>query len=88
MSIGDRAVALPEFVSLIAYVGTPTLAFGTLAWRVSRAVLLQRAGATALKHGDEDPHGKAGLEIVKALTDEPWYKAVLPWRRPDDGSGP
>jgi hypothetical protein len=76
---------------MIACAGMSALALGTLAWRVSRAVLLQRAGAAALKHGSEDPHGKAGLKIVKALTSdsEPWYRAILPWRRSDDGqSGP
>lgn len=52
-----------------------------------RAVLLQRAGATALKQGSEDQRGQAGLEIVKALTsdNEPSYLAVLPWRKPGDG---
>ena len=58
------------------------------AWRVSRAALLYRAGATALKRGNEDPHGKAGLKIVKELTseNEPWYLAILPWRKSDGGS--
>jgi hypothetical protein len=81
---------MSSFTHILAYVGTLTafvLALGTLAWRVSRAVLLQRAGAAALKHGSKDPRGKAGLEIVDALTgeNEPWYKAILPWHRPDDG---
>lgn len=78
---------LSVFAHLLIYVGTPTLALGTFAWRVSRAVLLQRAGATALKKGDSDPQGKAGLAIVQELTreSEPWYLAALPWRRPDDG---
>ncbi len=75
------------FTHLLPYVGTPALvlAVGTFAWRVSRAVLLQRAGAAALKHGSKDPHGRAGLEIVEALTrEEPWYRSLIPWRRSDD----
>jgi hypothetical protein len=49
-------------------------------------VLLHRAGATALKHGSEDQRREAGLRIVDALTseNEPWYRAILPWRRSDD----
>jgi hypothetical protein len=52
----------------------------------SRAVLLYRAGSAALKHGSKDERGKAGLKIVGALTDEnePWYRAILTWRRSDD----
>ena len=76
------------FTHILAYVGAPAtllLAFGTLWWRVSRARLLWRAGDTALEKGSEDPQGKAGLEIVKALTgDEPWYRQIL-GRKPDDG---
>lgn len=72
--------------SLFSYVGPPAvllLAPGVFAWRVSRAVLLYRAGAAALKHGSEDPRGKAGLKIVDALTgaDEPWYRALMWWRK-------
>jgi hypothetical protein len=84
-------MALPEYLTpVIAYVGTPTafiLALGTFVWRVSRARLLSRAGSAAIKHGDENPQGRAGLEIVKTLTgeNEPWYRAVWPWRRSDDG---
>lgn len=75
---------------LLPYVGTLTalvLAFGTFAWRVSRARLLGRAGVTALEKGIKDPQGKAALEIVRALTsdDEPWYLAALPWRKSGDG---
>lgn len=81
---------LSEFTHILVYVGTPALAVGSFAWRLSRAVLLQRAGSAALKHGSKDPHGEAGLKIIKALTreSEPWYRAILPWRKPDDGSGP
>jgi hypothetical protein len=79
---------LSVFAHVLAYVGAPALVLtlGTFAWRVSRAALLQRAGSAALKHGSKDPHGEAGLEIVKALTtdSEPWYQAILPWRRSDD----
>ncbi len=80
---------MSEFVHILSIVGTPTalvLALGTFAWRVSRAVLLYRAGSAALKHGSKDPHGDAGLEIVNALTSErePWYRALLPWRRSGD----
>jgi len=78
--------------AFIHYFGTPAfvLALGSFVWRVSRAVLLHRAGAIALKRGSKDPHGEAGLEIVGKLTSEsePWYQAILPWRKPDDGSGP
>ncbi len=68
--------------SIISYVGPPAvllLALGVFAWRVSRAVLLYRAGTAALKHGSKDPRGKAGLKIVDALTgaDEPWYRALM-----------
>ncbi|HET6191108.1 MAG TPA: hypothetical protein VFE59_29395 [Trebonia sp.] len=71
--------------NVLTYAGTLTalvLALGTFAWRVSRAVLLHRAGSAALKHGSKDPRGKAGLRIVDALTsdNEPWYRAILPWR--------
>lgn len=70
--------------SLISYVGSPTLvlALGNFVRHVTRAVLLHRAGAAALKHGSEDERREAGLEIVKALTDEnePWYR-TLPWWR-------
>jgi hypothetical protein len=78
-----------EFVRVLSIVGTPALilALGSCAWRVSRAVLLQRAGSAALKGGSEDDRREAALEIVKSLTgeNEPWYKAILPWRRPGDG---
>jgi hypothetical protein len=76
---------LSVFTHLLIYIGTPALALGTFAWRVSRAVLLYRAGSTALKKGTEDPRGKAGLEIVEELTreSEPWFRAIL-GRRSDD----
>jgi hypothetical protein len=77
---------LSALIHVLIYIGTPALALGTFAWRVSRAVLLQRAGAAALKHGDKHPRGRAGLEVVRTLTrEEPWYKAILPWRSPSDG---
>jgi hypothetical protein len=80
-----------EFVHVLAYVGAAAfvLALGSFAWRVSRAVLLQRAASAALKHGSEAERSKAGLEIVKSLTSEsePWYRGILPWRKPD-GGGP
>jgi len=81
---------MSAFTQILIYVGGPALALGSLAWRVSRAVLLHRAGAAALKHGSEDQRREAGLEIIKALTDadEPWYLKALPWRKSDDGSGP
>jgi hypothetical protein len=72
-------------VHILTYVGLPAviLAIGRTAWNISRAKLLQRAGDTALDAGDRNPRGRAGLEIVKALTseNEPWYRAILPWRR-------
>jgi len=71
--------------SLISYVDSPALvlALGTFVRRVARAVLLHRAGVAALKHGSEDERREAGLEIVKALTDEnePWYRALPWWRK-------
>jgi hypothetical protein len=79
---------LSVFTHLLPYVGSPALvlALGSLAWHVSRARLLKRAGDTALEKGCKDPQGKAGLEIVKALTgdDEPWYRQIL-GRKSDDG---
>lgn len=54
---------------------------------VSRALLLFRAGSTALRQGSEGERGKAGLQIVDALTrreSEPWCRAILPGRRSDD----
>ena len=81
---------MSAFLHVLPYVGTITVfvvALGSCAWRVSRAMLLHRAGSAALKHGSDDPHGKAGLKIVKALTsdDEPWYLKALPWRGSGDG---
>ncbi len=78
------------FAHLLPYVGALTafvLALGTLVWRVARARLLQRAGVTALQKGCKDPQGKAGLKIVDALTreSEPWYRAIIPGRKSDDG---
>jgi hypothetical protein len=75
------------FIHYLPYVGMVILAIGRTAWNVSRAKLLQRAGDTALNEGDRNPRGRAGLEIVKALTsdNEPWYLALLPGRRRDDG---
>jgi len=80
---------MSAFTHVLTYAGTLTalvLAVGTLAWRVSRAMLLHRAGSAALKYGSKDPHGKAGLKIVDKLTsdNEPWYRALLPWRKSDD----
>lgn len=76
---------MSSLCDVLSYVGIPAfvMALGTFAGRFSRAVLLHRARAAALKHGSKDPRGKAGLEIVKALTDEnePWYRAILPWRK-------
>jgi hypothetical protein len=81
---------MSSITHLLIPIGALALALGTLAWRISRAVLLQRAGSAAIKHGCKDPRGKAGLKVVDALTgeSEPWYRAILPWRKPDDGSGP
>ncbi len=70
--------------------GNPALILAAAhsAVRVSRSVLLYRAGSTALKQGSEDERGKAGLAIVDALTrrDEPWYRAIIKAR--DDQAGP
>jgi len=94
-SSGRSSLACPEtvlsafIVHILTYVGLPAviLAIGRTAWNISRAKLLQRAGDTALGAGDKSPRGRAGLEIVKALTsnNEPWYRAILPWRKPDNG---
>ena len=76
------------FTHLLTYVGLPAiiLAIGRTAWNISRAKLLQRAGDAALEAGDRNPRGRAGLEIIKSLTgeNEPWYRAILPWRRSGD----
>ena len=82
---------MSAFTHVLPYAGTFTalvLALGTLAWRVSRAVLLHRAGSAALKYGNKDPHGRAGLKIVDKLTsdNEPWYRALLPRHKSDHGS--
>jgi hypothetical protein len=76
------------FIHYLPYVGVVILAIGRTAWNISRAKLLERAGDTALNQGDRNPRGRAGLEIVRALTsdNEPWYRAILPWRKSDDGS--
>ena len=83
-----RRPLLSAFTHLLTIVGTPALivALGGFAKRVSRAVLLYRAGATALKHGSKDPRGKAGLKVVDALTseDESWYRALMPWGKSGD----
>ena len=67
---------------ILTYVGLPAviLAIGRTAWNISRAKLLERAGDTALDAGDRSPRGRAGLDIVKALTsdNEPWWRAILP----------
>jgi hypothetical protein len=81
---------LSVLVHVLAYVGTPAgiLAFAGGLVRVSRAALLHRAGSTALSQGTEDQRREAGLAIVEALTRqrEPWWREVLPGRRPGDGS--
>jgi len=83
-------MALSSFSHYLPYLGTLAalvVALGTFAWRVARAMLLHRAGVTALRHGSKDPRGRAGLRIVDALTsdNEPWYLALLPGHRRDDG---
>ena len=68
------------FIKLLPYLGSSAFiaALGGFVWSVSRARLLRRAGDTALEKGCEDPQGKAGLKIVKALTtDEPWYRQIF-----------
>jgi hypothetical protein len=80
---------MSAFVHILPYMGafaTVILAIGRTAWNISRAKLLQRAGDTALDAGDKNPRGKAGLEIVRALTsdNEPWYRALVPWRKSDN----
>jgi hypothetical protein len=83
---GDPALsALP---SVLAYIGSSGLAIGTFSWRVSRAVQLHRAVSAATDKDSGDERRKAGLEIVQGLTRrerEPWYRALLPGRKPDDG---
>ncbi len=91
---GRSPLACPETVlsvftfalTCLGPVAAFILALGKARWIVVRARLLDRAGATALEKGIEDPQGKAGLEIVKALTgdDEPWYRRIL-GPRSDDG---
>jgi hypothetical protein len=74
------------FIRVLASVGTPAdiLAIAGGLVRVSRAALLHKAGSTALSHGTEDQRREAGLAIIEALTrreSEPWYRAILPWRK-------
>jgi hypothetical protein len=77
---------------VLTYVGSPAfvLATGRVPVQVSRTVLLHRAESAALRKGDEDPQGRAGLAIIEALTRrEPWYLSLLPGRRSGDSqSGP
>jgi hypothetical protein len=78
------------FTHVLGDLGTPVfvLALVTGVVRVSRAALLHKAGSTALSQGSEDQRREAGLAIVEALTRrerEPWYRALLPGRKPDDG---
>jgi hypothetical protein len=92
---GRSPLACPESVLstlttvLAAAVGSPAfvLAMGRVAMQMSREVRLHRAESVALREGDEDPRGRAGLAITKALADdnEPWYLKALPWRKSDDG---
>lgn len=67
--------------ALIHALTTPTIVLATARGlkHVSRSVLLYRAGSTALKRGSEDQRGKAGLEVVDALTrrDEAWYATLI-----------
>jgi hypothetical protein len=79
---------LSALLHVLTYVGTPAviLAIGRIRWIFSRSRLLERAGDTALEAGDKNSRGRAALEIVKSLNgdSEPWYCAILPWRRSDD----
>ncbi len=80
---------MSAFTHILTYFGPPVgliLAVAGSVGRISRALLLYRAGSTALKRGSEDERGEAGLHIVDALTreSEPWYRAILPGRRSDD----
>ena len=57
---------------------------------MSRSWLLLRAGSVALKPDSDERCRKAALKIIDKLTDDsvPWYKAILLWRKSEDGSGP
>ncbi len=83
---------MSEFVRILSVVGVPAsiLAIGVCAWRMSRSWLLLRAGSVALNPSSDEKCRKAALKIIDKLTDDsvPWYKAILPWHKPDDGSGP
>ena len=83
---------MSAFLHIFTYVAPLTALVGVIGrtyCKVSRARLLRRAGDTALEKGYSNPQGKAGLQIVDKLVEEPWYKAILPWRRSgDDQSGP
>ncbi len=55
--------------------------------QLSREVRLHRAESVALKKGDDDSQGRAGLAIIDTMTNrerEPWYLAALPWRQSGD----
>jgi hypothetical protein len=84
-----RRPLMSAFIHIFTYVGLPAaiLAIGRIRWIFSRSRLLERAGDTALKTGDKNPRGRAALEIIKSLNgeNEPWYRAILPWRRSDGG---
>lgn len=77
------------FTHILPWVGTPTafiLALRSFISRLTRDKLLSRAVSAALEHGDKNPRGRAGLEVIRSLTgeNEPWYRAILPWRRSDE----
>lgn len=56
------------FVPILTYAGPLAallLAFGKTRWHIARADLLKQAGNTALEKGDNNPRGRAALEVVR-----------------------
>ncbi|MFZ0166073.1 MAG: hypothetical protein WAL12_21030 [Trebonia sp.] len=84
---------MSAFVHILAWVGAPAslaLAIARTIVHLVRAWLLAKAGSAALEPGDVEKRRQTALEIVKVLNPErePWFRAILPWRRPDDDHGP
>jgi lipopolysaccharide biosynthesis regulator YciM len=83
LSIFTHTLTLVDIPSVI-------LAIGRARWQFAHPGLLDRAGPTALLEGDEEKRREAALKVIGQLTsdDGSWIRAILRWRKPDDGSGP
>jgi hypothetical protein len=80
---------LAVLLNIFHWVGYPAVLLPVIAHSVehlTRAWLLIKAGSVALEKRCNDKRRQTALEIVKVLHPErePWYRAILPWRRPDD----